>query len=110
LIIEQIRSDQEKHVRHEAVNVPDHRNPFQDEDAETEFHKVLAKVIEHGIEPAGYGLHSDEWEEDSYPVLEFIRAGNRGGKEIQVSLEDPIWKDRARLWVQGLNVLAHFVT
>lgn len=45
VIIQQIRADQEKHVRHDGVDVPDHCNPFQDEKMEAKFFKVLAEVV-----------------------------------------------------------------
>ncbi|KAJ6479151.1 hypothetical protein C8R45DRAFT_832988, partial [Mycena sanguinolenta] len=104
-----IRSDQDTQIRHDAVDVPDHRNPFGD-DSETEgrFFAVLAEVVRKEITPAGYGMLPEEWDEDGYPDIEILRAGKRLKKEITVSLEHLIWAERARLWVQGLNVLSHF--
>jgi hypothetical protein len=62
-----------------------------------------------GIVPFGYGLYPEELENDTYPQIELVRAGKRAGKVIQISLSDPIWKDRAVLWCQALHVLLHFV-
>jgi hypothetical protein len=107
-IVQRINSDQRRHVRHEGVHVPQHGNPFSDSEEEDKFFQVLAGVVEQGIEPEGYGLYADEWEDGSYPIWESIKLGKRAGKEIHVSLQEPLWKCRAVLWVQGINVLAHF--
>jgi hypothetical protein len=107
-IVQGINREQQHHIRHEGIGVPRHHNPFTDKKEETQFFEVFAKVVEEDIEPVGYGLHSDEWENGEYPLLEFIKVGKRAAKQIQVSLEDPLWKSRAVLWVQGLNVLSYF--
>ncbi|KAJ6492442.1 hypothetical protein C8R47DRAFT_975885, partial [Mycena vitilis] len=101
--------DQNPQIRHEAIEVPDHRNPFgEDSDTESEFFEVLAEVVRQKITPAGYGMLPEEWDEDGYPDVEVLRAGKQMKTRIPVSLGHPIWADRARLWVQGLNVLSHF--
>jgi hypothetical protein len=107
-VLQGINSDQWRHVRHEGIDVPHHYNPFGGEGKDLQFFEVLAKVVEQEVHPNGYGLHPNEWEEESYPVLEWVRAGKRGNKEIQVSLENTIWMRRAVLWVQGLAVLSQF--
>ncbi|KAJ7830605.1 hypothetical protein B0H13DRAFT_1655063, partial [Mycena leptocephala] len=108
-LAERIRVDQGPQVRHEAVDVPDHRNPFsEDSDAESKFFAVLADVVREDITPAGYGLLPEEWEEDGYPDVEILRAGKQMKTKITVSLAHPIWAQRAKLWMQGLNVLFSF--
>ncbi|KAJ7162948.1 hypothetical protein C8R46DRAFT_903830, partial [Mycena filopes] len=104
-----IGADQGPQIRHAAIDIPDHRNPFSDDPvAESKFFDVLAEVVRQEVTPVGYGLSPDEWDEGGYPDVEILRAGNQMKKKIWVSLAHPIWVQRARLWVQGLNVLAHF--
>ncbi|KAJ7862282.1 hypothetical protein B0H14DRAFT_2349633 [Mycena olivaceomarginata] len=76
------------------------------------FFAVFADVVKQGIEPAGYGLLAEEWDDDGYPDVETLRVGRRPKKDSQilVSLAQLIWFQRARLWVQGLNVLSYFDT
>lgn len=108
-LTERILVDQDPQVWHEAIDVPDHRNPFSDDAAaEEKFFSVLAEVVRQEITPAGYGLLPEEWDEDGYPDVEILSAGKQMKRKISVSLANPIWTQRARLWVQGLNVLSHF--
>ncbi|KAJ7286285.1 hypothetical protein C8J57DRAFT_1431768 [Mycena rebaudengoi] len=108
-LVERIAQDQGPQVRHEAIDVPDHRNPFLEDNAlESRFFDVLAEVVEADIVPAGYGIMPEEWEDEGYPNVEIVTAGKHGKTKIRVSLADGIWKQRAKLWVQGLNVLSHF--
>lgn len=44
------------------------------------------------------------------PTFETITFGRRGSKELHVSLAEPIWFDRAKLWCQALLVLSYFLT
>jgi hypothetical protein len=106
-LVRGISHDQQRHIRHKGVKVPRHCNPFTDGEEEGQFFQVLAEVIGLEIEPKGYGLHPEEWEGANYPIWEFIKVGKQR-KEMKLSLEDPLWRCRAILWVQGLNVLAHF--
>ncbi|KAF8212981.1 hypothetical protein K438DRAFT_1430536, partial [Mycena galopus ATCC 62051] len=106
-LAESIRVDQGPHVRHEAVDVPDHKNPFSDNSgAENLFFSVLEQVVREEIIPAGYGILADEWEEDAYPIVEILAVGRQMKKNICVSLASPIWLQCATLWAQSLNVLS----
>ncbi|KAJ7683337.1 hypothetical protein B0H17DRAFT_941951 [Mycena rosella] len=108
-LINRIGVDQEPQVRHAAIEVPDHRNPFlEDSAAESRFFSVLSEVVKQEITPAGYGLLVEEWGEDGYPDVEILQAGKQMKTNIRVSLAHPIWAQRAELWVQGLSVLSHF--
>lgn len=108
-VADRIRLEQDPQVRHEAIEVPDHRNPFSGNPAaENNFFSVLAEVVREEITPAGYGLLREEWDEDDYPDVEILLSGKRMTTKNSVSLAHPIWMQRARLWVQGLNVLSHF--
>lgn len=108
-LADQIAQDQNPQIRHEEIEVPDHRNPFADDPvSESNFFEVLARVVEAEIVPAGYSLLPEEWEEDGYPDIEILTAGKQGETKIRMSLANPIWKQRAELWVQALNVLSRF--
>jgi hypothetical protein len=51
-------------------------------------------------------LIPDEWEDNEYPSVEIIRSGRRGGKELRVALPDFVWRPRAELWGQALDILS----
>ena len=90
-LAERIAQDQRSHIRHEGIDVPLHGNPFVDNSAgEDNFWRVLAEVVQENIIPEGVGLHQDEWEDETYPLYEVLRIGNKGMREIKISLEDPI--------------------
>ncbi|KAJ7587400.1 hypothetical protein C8J56DRAFT_1050619 [Mycena floridula] len=95
-------------IKHEAVKVPRHANPFiNSPEHENAFFKTLAEVIETEVVPAGYGILPTEWDEEGYPDTVTLAVGRRN-KPIVLSLADPIWKARAEYWVQGLSVLGCF--
>lgn len=104
-LAEKIAHDQMSHIRHEGIAVPVHGNPFDDDSHEQRFWRVLSEVMEKGITPEGVGLLPNEWEDATYPTFEVLRVGHKGTKEIEVSLADPIWLERAKLWGQALTVL-----
>jgi len=104
-IIESINDRHRRHVHHEAVGVPPHGNPFGDDEMQGQFFAVLAEVIEKRITPTHCRLLPDEWEGEEYPVFETVHAGRRGSNELHISLGEPIWFHRAKLWCQGLLVL-----
>jgi hypothetical protein len=106
---EHIRAEQHPQIRHDAVEVPDHKNPFSDHPvAESAFFSLLTDLIRQDIIPAGYGMLPEEWDEDGYPDVEILYAGRQMKKMMRISLAHPIWAQRARLWVQGLRTLSHF--
>ena len=105
-LAERIAQDQQSQIRHEGVAVPQHGNPFTKASAEDQFWRVLREVVQDNVVPGGVGLYLEEWEGGVYPSYEVVRVGNRGTREIQVSLSDPIWQQRAKLWGQALTVLS----
>lgn len=108
-VAQQIQEEQWSQIRHEAVPVPDRRNPFLNKEMEAEFFHLLQEIVEAGIMPVGYGLFPDEWEDDTYPLFETLQMGKRrGGRTVQVSLAAPIWRERAVLWAQAVNLLYRF--
>jgi len=109
-IVESINDQQRQHIHHEAISVPSHRNSFGTNDETREqFFVVLAEVVAKQITPPHCRLTPDEWEGEEYPIFETICAGRRGSKELQVSLAEPIWFHRAKLWCQALLVLTVFL-
>jgi hypothetical protein len=100
---------QQANVRHEGVTVPDQLNPFENQQTKVNFFNLFRQTVESNIVPFGYGLHPDEWGETPYPQVESVQVGKRAGREMQISLADPIWKSCAVLWGQGLHLLLHFV-
>jgi hypothetical protein len=103
----ELARDQAENIRHEAIEVPKGKSPLSEESLPV-FVRVLQEVVDKNIIPHGYGLLECEWEEGGYPLFEVIHRG-RKKKEIQVNLPLSIWFPRARLWVQSLNVLSHFL-
>ncbi|KAF7366370.1 hypothetical protein MSAN_00893500 [Mycena sanguinolenta] len=108
-VAENIHAEQGPQIRHEAIEVPDHKNPFGDDsEGERTFFAVLTEVVWKEVVPTGYGVLPEEWDEDGYPDTEILQAGRRMKTQIPVSLSHPIWLQRATLWVQGVNVLSRF--
>ncbi|KAJ6497288.1 hypothetical protein C8R45DRAFT_898592 [Mycena sanguinolenta] len=106
-IADHIRIDQGPQVRHDAIEVPDNTNPFSDHPGkEGMFFAVLEDIVRQERVPVGYVVLPEEGDEDGYPDVEILSAGKK--TRIEVSLAHPIWLQRAKLWVQGLNVLGHF--
>lgn len=94
---------------HEAVPVPPAGSPFHHDERVTQFYEVLQEVITHNITPEDFGLVHSEWEDGRYPIYETILVGSHASKELHVSLAEPIWYNRARLWCQALATLSHFL-
>jgi hypothetical protein len=94
---------------HEAVPVPPAGSPFHHHERVTQFYAVLQEVITCNITPEDFGLVHSGWEDGHYPVYETILVGCRTSKELHVSLAEPIWYNRARLWCQALATLSQFL-
>lgn len=88
-----------------APNVPEAHYPFPNDEIENLFHQAFNTVCEEEIIPAGYNILPNEWGEDGYPSIEVLRVGRRGRREITVGLADEIWRPRAILWVQAVEVI-----
>ncbi|KAJ7645241.1 hypothetical protein DFH06DRAFT_998707, partial [Mycena polygramma] len=101
---EQIADAHEANFHHEPVAVPKHANPFSGEAAQV-FEDAFKRVKAAGIVPGGYGLCEEEWEDGAYPSFEILKSGRRGKKELRIALPDSIWRPRAILWGQALDVL-----
>ncbi|KAJ7207543.1 hypothetical protein GGX14DRAFT_366075, partial [Mycena pura] len=101
---EQIEGAHESNFHHEAVAVPKHASPFSGEAAQV-FEDALEQVQAANIVPAGYGLLENEWDEGVYPSFEILKSGRQSGKELRIALPDSIWRPRAILWGQALDVM-----
>lgn len=98
-----IEEGQASNFHVEEIPVPKHYNPFDTEEDEIIFTTALQHVWELDIIPTGYGLLPTEWEDESYPTYEMIKL--RQGKELRIALPDFIWRHRAELWGQALDIV-----
>ncbi|KAF8147914.1 hypothetical protein K438DRAFT_1625828 [Mycena galopus ATCC 62051] len=102
---EQIEEAHAENFHHEAVAVPKHANPFDNNESMQLFYDSLEVAIQQEIVPSGYGLLEDEWDEDGYPSFEILKSGRRGGKQLRIALPDGIWRPRAEMWGRALAIL-----
>lgn len=100
-----IETAQAPNFHHEAVGVPKHASPFTDKADEAIFRTALLRVQEFGLVPSGYGLLPDEWDDDTYPTHETINSGRRGLRGLHVNLPGTVWRPRAELWGQALDIV-----
>ncbi|KAF8573025.1 hypothetical protein K439DRAFT_1376727 [Ramaria rubella] len=68
------------------------------------FERMTAEMRESVWMLEGYGLHSQEWNEDEYLSHEYLRVGRKESK-LLVGLPVDIWYPRAVGWGQGLFAL-----
>jgi hypothetical protein len=106
--ISQIEVDQLRHVRHDAVEVPEKISPFRTEAYEMDYFRLLENLVTEDIVPEGYGLLPGELDDEDIEMVEVLRFGLRGTKSITISLMEPIWVARAKLWAQALDLLYVF--
>jgi hypothetical protein len=99
-----IAAEVRKNVRHEPVRVARHSSPFPTEKVHVLFCETLERVREEGIVPINYGICEDEWE-DGYPPYEILGIGKRAQGQLRISLPDDVWRPKALLWCQALDVL-----
>ncbi|KAL4064112.1 hypothetical protein V8B97DRAFT_1876228 [Scleroderma yunnanense] len=108
-VADAIARQQQEHVNHQAVHVPSHRNPFRSNEEEAIFFTRFHEVVTQDITPDNFGLTPTEWGSEQYLTLETIRIGHCAAKDINISLADPIWYSRARLWCQALSALSFYL-
>ncbi|EIN13071.1 hypothetical protein PUNSTDRAFT_42477 [Punctularia strigosozonata HHB-11173 SS5] len=73
-LVDEIGRLQEKNLRHKALRVARHSNPFEDnEEAEEAFWEAAAELQRSNIIPRFYGVHEDEQDSATYPDFETIR-------------------------------------
>jgi len=100
-----IAKDQERNIRHPAIKVARHANPFESHADEDQFFGALDEVTKAHLIPEDYGVLECEWEDKTYPVMETISLSGTRGKEIVVELPKAIWLPRAILFAQGLDIM-----
>lgn len=106
--IAQIEEGQLQQVRHKAVEVPEEMSPFRIDTHEADFFALLENVIAQDIVPEGYGLLPGELDDEDVEMVEVLRFGLRGTKSIVISLTEPIWAARTKLWAQAIDLLSIF--
>ncbi|KAH7906323.1 hypothetical protein BJ138DRAFT_1016435, partial [Hygrophoropsis aurantiaca] len=104
----QVEQDQRSHVLHDAVEVPVLGNPFGSEHDEGLFFQVLEGLVAQGITPVGYKLLPEEQDADDQTMVEVLQVGRKRANVLKISLIDPIWHHRAKLWAQALSTLTLF--
>jgi hypothetical protein len=102
---EQIEEAHAENFHHEAVSVPKHSNPFDDDQSMQLFYDSLEAAIHAQIIPPGYGLLPEEWDNGGYPSFEILKSGRRGGRQLRVALPDAVWRPRAEMWGRALAIL-----
>ena len=105
---EHITADQEHHVRHPPIPVPESGCPFESPELLQTFWECLQEVQRQDIIPEHYSLREDEWEDGSYGDEETVSFGRRGRK-VDVPLPFRIWYPRAARWAQGLEVMTELL-
>ncbi|KAF8592699.1 hypothetical protein K439DRAFT_1323238, partial [Ramaria rubella] len=103
---ERITVDLWRNVKHNPVKVTRHQDPFEDLGPSwfAIFERMTAEMRESAWMLEGYGLHSQEWDEDEYPSHEYLRVGRKESK-LLVGLPVDIWYPWAVAWGQGLFAL-----
>lgn len=108
--IAQIEEGQLQQVRLEAVEVPEEMSPFRTNTHEADFFSLLEDIIAQNIIPEGYGLLPGELDDEDVEMVEVLQFGLRGTKSIVISLTEPIWAARTKLWAQAIDLLSIFDT
>ncbi|KAJ8088643.1 hypothetical protein PM082_013886 [Marasmius tenuissimus] len=78
----------------QRVHVKRYPCPFDQGELEL-FSQALTMAEDEGLEPSGFGILPEEWENGCYPAYELLKTGKKGTKELRVDLPDHIWRSRA---------------
>jgi hypothetical protein len=105
LVADRIEENQQSNIRHEGVDVPRHTTPWGTQSAHARFCTALAEVKRSKIVPQNFGMLPEEWDVGGYPVSEVVPLGRWGGKVLDIALPIALWKPRAVVWCQALEVL-----
>ena len=98
-----VAQDQQHHVRHPPIPVPESSSPFTEENVEL-FLQALHEVRQLEIVPQGLGVSPAEWPDGLYGNLETINFG-RGGRQEDIELPFAVWWRRAVEWAQALELM-----
>lgn len=104
-IVERVR----RQLHHRPAPVPRIQDPFTERSLDKAFFwKTLARAAAQNILPSGYGLIAGEEGFGEWSSLEKVIVGKRRrGREYKVTLSREIWEVRVKVWVQGMEGLAH---
>ncbi|KAJ7456377.1 hypothetical protein B0H11DRAFT_1819069, partial [Mycena galericulata] len=83
-----IAGDQERHIRHEAIDVAENKCPFQSEEATSIFFAALEDAKSAGIIPENIGVAEAEWDGPFYGETEKVKVGR---KDVEIVLPFEIW-------------------
>jgi len=100
----QITADQQSHIFHDPINVPDHATLFLSTQTENIFFLALKEITDTGIVPSGFWVAMNEWDGGDYPKVEQLKSGHRG-KHTDIALPFGVWWLNAVAWAQGLDLM-----
>ena len=104
-----LANDQDRHVRHPPIPVPDNNSPFLSGDNEELFFTTLQQVRQSEIVPPHYGLRDSEWGPGlTYSDTEDLLLG-RARRRLSVELPPSIWWLRAVYWAQAHSLLTEML-
>ncbi|KAH9911007.1 uncharacterized protein B0H18DRAFT_830865, partial [Fomitopsis serialis] len=96
--------DEESNIRHAAVKVARHANPFRDEDKEDAFWATLQEISALNYLPRNLNIRNDEWDDEGYPTYEDLAVGKRK-QSLRVELPHALWLPRAEIWCRAVSIL-----
>ncbi|KAI9057836.1 hypothetical protein FKP32DRAFT_1582987, partial [Trametes sanguinea] len=112
---DRLTSDQQQHIRHAPIPVPDGNSPFSNVGFEEVFFRCLAESVEKKVIPAGFRVYGEndahggpQGDSEEYEDVEYINIG-RSGRRVPVTLPYDIWQPRILKWAQGLEIMAQLL-
>ncbi|KAJ8092358.1 hypothetical protein PM082_023813 [Marasmius tenuissimus] len=92
----------------QRVHVKRYPCPFNQDELGL-FIQALATAEEEDLEPRGFGVLPEEWENGRYPAYELLKTGKKGTKELRVDLPDHVWRPRAMKWARALVLMEYML-
>jgi hypothetical protein len=87
----QITADSQGNIKHKAVKVPYHQNPFATHpEVEAVFLTTFTDTSAEEAVPEHFGVLTEEWEMDLYPTHEDLKC-RRKGRSLDIVLPEDIW-------------------
>ncbi|KAH9841336.1 uncharacterized protein C8Q71DRAFT_701022, partial [Rhodofomes roseus] len=107
-LVAKIIADQQTNIRHAAIKVARHKNPFATEEGEEGFWATLDQLVDVDYLPQGMNICEDEWDEEGYPTHELLIVG-KGKEPLRVELPQQLWLPRAQAWCRAISVLTRIL-
>ncbi|KAH9833125.1 uncharacterized protein C8Q71DRAFT_672784, partial [Rhodofomes roseus] len=107
-LVAQIIANQASNIRHAAIKVARHKNPFESQEDEDAFWVTLDSVTDTGFVPRHMNIREEEWEQDGYPTHENLVVGKRK-PPLRVELPHELWLPRAEAWCRAVWVLTQIL-